>query len=120
MCSAAHGDSFCLCRRKLLASLEKKQGMASDKPFKMSSPMKHSSGLGDMYGTLQGKLEYIAVRACPACALISLMHAHARSRNTRPYQLRVLLRHCSCLRNTRLHGLSTVRAAKLCSGRLQR
>jgi hypothetical protein len=50
------------CRRKLLANAEKKKGMISDTPFKMSSPMKKSTGLGDFNGTLQGKVEYIAVR----------------------------------------------------------
>ena len=33
-----------------------------DVPFKLCSPMKVSTGPGDFQGTLQGKVEYIAVR----------------------------------------------------------
>jgi hypothetical protein len=53
----------CCCRQKLLANAEKKKGMVSDMPFKLCSPMKKSTGPGDFQGTLQGKVEYIAVRA---------------------------------------------------------
>jgi Domain of unknown function (DUF4586) len=47
----------------LLAKLASKEGRTSDHAFKPSSPMKRSCGKGDCYGTLQGKVPYIAVRS---------------------------------------------------------
>jgi hypothetical protein len=43
--------------------------MVSELPFKLCSPMKKSTGPGDFQGTLQGKVEYIAVRALGIVAL---------------------------------------------------
>jgi hypothetical protein len=60
-----HARSPCLpglCRQALLAKLAGKEGWASDSAFKPCSPMKLSCGKGDYYGTLQGKVPYIAVR----------------------------------------------------------
>ena len=67
-----------MCRQALLANAEKKKGMLSETPFKMSSPMKESAGLGDFYGTLQGKLEYIAVRPQRISALSLLRYSRVR------------------------------------------
>lgn len=53
--------SCVVCRQKLLANAEKRKNVITDLPFKGPSPMKLSVGLGDCYGTFQGKVPYIAV-----------------------------------------------------------
>ncbi|GMH41924.1 hypothetical protein BSKO_09843 [Bryopsis sp. KO-2023] len=48
-------------RLKLMESAEKRKKNISDHSWKMTSPMKRSTGLGDFYGTLQGKVSYVSV-----------------------------------------------------------
>lgn len=72
------GDKFIdPARRTLQAKNESNKAIVSSSPFRSASPMKKSPGLGDYYGTLSGKTEYVAVSARVA------MHSgskHARMR----------------------------------------
>lgn len=48
--------------RTLQAKNEAKKKQVAVAPFKAASPMKKSAGLGDYYGTISGKTEYVPVR----------------------------------------------------------
>ncbi len=55
-------DAGChVCRSKLQQSNASRKQNVTDKPFKMASPMKASVGVGDYYGTIGGKIPYVAV-----------------------------------------------------------
>lgn len=56
-----------------MALKEKRRGAVAETPFKGPSPMKESCGAGDFYGTLQGKVDYIAVRTPAMLRLASAM-----------------------------------------------
>ena len=44
------------------AAAESRKKNVAERPFRCINPMKHSSGRGDFYGTLGGKVEYHTVR----------------------------------------------------------
>lgn len=49
------------CRLRLAQQSEKRKKNVVDHSWKRASPMKRSTGPGDFYGTLQGKISYISV-----------------------------------------------------------
>jgi hypothetical protein len=60
--SLHEGDKFVdPKKRELQAGLESKKHNAADVPFKPPATTKKSSGLGDYFGTLEGKVAYYAV-----------------------------------------------------------
>ena len=65
--SLHHGDKFIDPMTRTLQAKNESRKQNVGAPFKAASPMKKSTGLGDYYGTLAGKTQYIPVRDAARC-----------------------------------------------------